>query len=143
MRQLFRDRIAAETGMLGRSRLWMDLLKDFAVSVRREHRRRREVAATASGGYRISEEGIAEMQRAHIWHLPIVFLAIAAGLLIAWLGHAPRWPLFAVYGFQTFFAMALLRSLGRHQDHWLGYELILNEDRIQQSQRGVITLTLG
>ena len=45
MRQLFRDRLAAETGVLGRLRLWMDLLRDLAVSVRREHRRPTRFAA--------------------------------------------------------------------------------------------------
>src|SRR5256885_12198007 len=121
MRQLFRDRLAAETGVLGRLRLWMDLLRDLAVSVRREHRRPTRFAAAESGGYRMSEEGLAEMQRTPTRQLPIGFLSIAAGFLIAWLGHAPRWPMFAVYGLQTFLAMALLRAVGRHQDHWLSY----------------------
>jgi hypothetical protein len=52
MRQLFRDRLVAETGFLGRLRLWMDLLQEFAMSVRREHRRRTQVAAAECGGYR-------------------------------------------------------------------------------------------
>jgi hypothetical protein len=93
MRQLFRDRMAAETGGFGRLRLWMDLLQDFAVSVGREHRRRVQAAAAESGGYRIADGAFAAMERGHIRQHSVEFLSIAVCFLIAWLGHAPRWPL--------------------------------------------------
>jgi hypothetical protein len=142
MRQLFRDRLGTETSILGRFRLWMNLLQDFVMSVRREHRRRAQVAAAESGNYRISEEAFAEMERSHIRERSVEFLSIALGFLIAWLGHAQRWPLWAVYSLLTFLMIASFRGVGRLEDHWRSYELILGDDRIQQSENGVVTLTL-
>jgi hypothetical protein len=46
--QLLRDRLRDETGLLGRTRLWIDLLLDFAVSLPREYRRGQPVLAAAS-----------------------------------------------------------------------------------------------
>jgi hypothetical protein len=48
----------------------------------------------------------------------------------------------AVYSLLTFLMIGSLRGVGRLADHWRSYELILGEDRIQQSERGVVTLTL-
>jgi len=39
MKQLFHDRMNAETGFLGRLHLWADLLTDLAISVPRAHQR--------------------------------------------------------------------------------------------------------
>jgi hypothetical protein len=143
MRQLFHDRMGAETGVLGRLRLWMDLLRDLAISVPREHRRRPRVAVVECVGYRMSEQAVAEMvKRSHIRELPSTFLSIALGAMVGWMGHAPLWPLCAVYGLLMFLATASLRGLGRWKDQWRSYELVLDEDRIQQIERGGVTLTL-
>lgn len=143
MLQLFRDRMAAETGRLDRLRLWMDLLGDLAISVPLEHWRRPHFTAAEPGGYRMSEEAVAEMvRRSHIREVPSLFLSIALGVLIAWFGRAPRWPLCAVYGLLTSFALTSLLGLRRFKDNWRGYGLIVQEDRIQQIERGAVTLTL-
>ena len=143
MRQLFRDRMGAETGILGRLRLWLDLLRDLAISVPREHRRRPRLAVAECVGYRMSEEAVAEMvKRSHIRELPSIFLSLAVGAMLGWMGHAPRWLLCAVYGLLMFLSAASFRGLGRWKDQWRSYELILDGDRIQRVEHGVVTLTL-
>jgi hypothetical protein len=82
------------------------------------------------------------MERSHIHKHSVGLLSMVVGFLIAWVGHAPRWPLWAVYSLLTFHMIAALRGVGRLQDHWRSYELILDEDRIQQSECGVVTHTL-
>jgi hypothetical protein len=52
----------------------------------------------------------------HIRLHSVEFLFIAVGFLIAWLGHAPRWPLWAVYSLLTFLVIASLRGVGRFED---------------------------
>src|SRR3979411_2864221 len=67
MRQVFRDRLGAETGVAGRVRLWMDLAVDFAVSVPREYRRRPQLTTVESGGYRMTEEALTAIVSAPIF----------------------------------------------------------------------------
>ena len=133
MWQLFHDRLRAEAGIPGRARLWLDLLLDTVVAVPREHRRPPQLAVSGSGGYRLSEQAVAEMvRRSHIRQFPAVILSVAGGLLIALVGDAPRWPSFGVYGLLLLFFMTSLRGIGRFKDGWRTYELVLQEGRIQE-----------
>jgi hypothetical protein len=142
MRLLFHDRMHAETGFVGRLRLWMDILRDLVISAPREHQRSPRFAAAGSERYCISEEGLREMGRSHRRRALSVFVALAVGFLLASFGHANRWQTCVVYGIATVFAIVPLRNVERSKHHWRGYELILKEDCIQQIGHNGLTRKL-
>ena len=135
--QLFRDRLRAERGTLARCRLWFDVIVDLAVSIPVEYRRRRRPTEPQPGGFRFSEEDVAAMIKG--WRMSRMTLmlyfytAVALGIGIGWLGGAPRRPLFVMYGLLAPFGLGVHHwRTSRFKRFWLGYELIVETDRIQQ-----------
>ena len=139
MLQLFRDRMRKEPEL----RVWADVLPDAAISIPREHWRRPVRAATATVGYRIPEEWLDRMVwRGHVREAPVLVLCLAAGLAIAWLGDAPRLVACAVYAVLALPIAMPLVSIRRYKDRWRHLELLIDGDRIQQCERGRVTLSL-
>jgi hypothetical protein len=135
--QLFRDRARAERGFFARCRLWFDVIVDLAVSVPREYRRPARPAKPKPGGFRLSEEDVAAMMNS--WRMSRITLmlyfyaAMALGIGIGCLGGASRLALFVMYGLLAPFGLVMhYWRTGKFKRFWLGYELIVETDRIRQ-----------
>ncbi|HWB83179.1 MAG TPA: hypothetical protein VG675_03490 [Bryobacteraceae bacterium] len=120
----------------------MDILFDLVTSVPREHLRPHPSATFQVEGHRLSEQAISEMlRRSHVRQTPFLLLSLTGGFLIAWLGGAPRWLACIVYGALTYLTAPPLRGIGTFKENWRTFELLLDEDRIEQRHAGRI-LTL-
>jgi hypothetical protein len=141
--QLFRDRLRAERGLFARCRLWFDVIVDLAVSIPVEHRRRGRPPEPQPGRFRLSEEDVAAMMNglrmSRTTLMLYFYTAWALGIGIGWLGGAPREPLFVMYGLLAPFGLVLhYWRTSRFKRFWLGYELIVETDRIQQKHLGEV-----
>lgn len=135
--QLFRDRLRAERKFLERCRLWFDVIVDLAVSVPREYRRPARPAEPQPGGFRLSEEDVAAMMNGSRMSRTTLMLyfyaAVALGIGIGWLGGASRSTLLVMYALLAPFGLVIhCWRTGKVKRFWLGYELILETDRIRQ-----------
>lgn len=141
MRQLFRDRLRTETGLPARLRLWMDLLRDLAISIPREHTRRAGLAISEPGVYRLSEEAIGKMVRlARIGRAEAAMVLgfMAIGFSVAWAGGAPLQRICAVYGVLLPLAGMIVRrqermrrhGRGRYEENLRSWEITLDQERI-------------
>jgi hypothetical protein len=82
--QLFRDRLGTERGVFRRFRFWFDVIADLAISVPREHWRRKPSAPAMGGSFRISEEAVAAMtKRGALAPAVFVSLFVVLGLTMA------------------------------------------------------------
>jgi hypothetical protein len=143
MRQLFCDRLRTETGLAGRTRLWWEVLTDLALSIPREHRRRPRAGAATAAGYRMSEEAVSEMAwRGHARPSPVIIVCIVLGAAVGWIGNAPLWILFTVYGALLCLTTAPLLRIGQVKQRWRDFEVAIDGDCIRQIQHGSVTLTL-
>jgi hypothetical protein len=144
MRQLFRDRMMAERGMLGRLRLWLDILHDLGVSIPLEHQRHPSVtlASSSSGVHALSEESIRRMAKRGHNLSGVLVLSIGFGLLLGWYGDAPRWPLLGAYSLFALLIPVFFLASRRRSHHWRGYQIVLENDRIIVKQDGAVTLSL-
>jgi hypothetical protein len=135
--QLFLDRLRAERGVFGRCRLWFDVIVDLAVSIPREYRRRGWQTEPQPGVYRLSEEAVAAMmtdwRMSRLNMMLYFYTAVVLGVGIGWLGGASRPPLLVMFGLLAPLGVVLhYWRTSRFKRFWLGYELIVGIDGIQQ-----------
>jgi hypothetical protein len=140
--QLFRDRLKAERGIFQQYRFWFDVISDLAISVPREHWRRRSSEPKMPGSLRVSKEAVTAMtKREAIIPAFVVSSSVVVGLTIGWLGDSNHVPLLIAYVPLVILAMDQFRCIGKVERHWLSYQLILAPDRLQLMQDG-LELTL-
>jgi hypothetical protein len=139
MRQVFSDRLRSEN----RVRLWLNVLADVAVSIPREHRRPIESLPAQPGVYRFTEEAVHQMRRHGHYGMP-GWIALCAALAFAagWAGGAAPIPLIVIYSAFALLIPLNVRNMRRMWDHWRGFELVLEEDRISLKLRGTTQTTL-
>lgn len=129
MLQVFEDRLGKEPRFGGRVRLWAELLMDVARSAPREHFRGRPLPRKT--GFGLSEDAVAAMvRRSHAVNRMILWTLIGFGA--AWLGEAPMWPAFVVYGALSLLAIPAVLGRRAFKRHWQNYSLLLDGDRIDE-----------
>ena len=143
MVQVFLDRFKAEHGGFGLLRLWFDVAADLAVSIAREHRRYPAAAAAQPGSYRFSEEAVRKMsRRGHSGSIGWIGLGIGLGFAAGLAGNAPRGLLIAAYSILGLTIPKSIQRARRMRDHWRGFELVLESDRILLKLHGTVAKTL-
>jgi hypothetical protein len=135
--QLFRDRLGAERGVLGRFRLWVDIIKDLFVSVPREHWRRVPPDSASDGWLRISGSDIAAMTKRQAI-IPAVFfgLFLLLGMWIGWLGDASHTFLWMAYSTLAIVGLRQFLWIRLFQERFKSYRLTIATDRIRRVQDG-------
>lgn len=134
--QLFRDRFRAERGLFGRLRFWLDIIADLAVSLLRERWRREAFVSGMEGSFHISEEAVIALTKRAIASAIFVNIFMTIGLTAGWFGNANHILLFAVYFAFAIIPMGQLLSVGRNEENWRSYQLILEAGCVRQMQRG-------
>jgi hypothetical protein len=87
--QLFRDRLRAECGVFRRLWFWLDMIADLAISIPREHWRRKPSEPARAGSLRMAEEAVAAMtKRGGVVPAVFITLFVALGLMLGWLGNS-------------------------------------------------------
>jgi hypothetical protein len=138
MRQVFRDRLRTEPLF----RLWLDVVRDLAISVPREFRRP-TASASEPGVYRFSDSAVRKMMSRGHAGLRTMLLPLVAGVLIAWAGDAQLWLSIFVYSLLALFLLRMFFRRGGVRGHWRGYEVVLEADRISYRNHGVVQVTIN
>jgi hypothetical protein len=131
--QLFRDRLRAERRVARRLRFWGDVIADLFISLPREHWRSKPNAPAGQGSFRISNAAARALtQRDGLFPAFLVTLSVLISWMIGWLGDSGWAILYATYLPLAAIAVMRFPPVYRMQKRWQSYELLLDEDRIEQ-----------
>ena len=141
--QLFCDRLRTERGIFRKLRFWLDLIVDLAISLPREYRRQSPVEPELRG-YRISEGAVTAMKRSTAVGDVCFTIFLLLGVTAGSLGSAEHAFLFATYIVLAIAAAKRFCSIQGVGEYWRSYQLVLEADRLQQTQHGrIVTMLRG
>jgi hypothetical protein len=133
--QLFRDRLRTERGIFRRLRFWLDVIVDLVISIPREYLWQNPVEPDL-GGLRISEDAVTALKRSAAVAAFCLAIFVLLGFTVGWLGNSERVFLFATYIVLTIGAAKRFGSIQGVGEYWRSYQLVLEADRLQQTQHG-------
>src|SRR5579863_3638438 len=135
-RQLFRDRMQAERGLVRRLWFWIDMVADLAISIPREHWRREAGGPETVGTFSISEQAITALAMRGIVSALCVSLFIAIGLSAGWFGKANHILLLTAYLPVATISFWKLVSVRRNEQNWRSYQLVMGPNCLRLQHRG-------